>query len=194
MTVNLDCHNSCTALMVSAQREPMYVYTLVCQNVCYHGNHTGNVIMGNHQCIGFTGNRYLCIIDFIDNNIAAADGCTANQRGSSRFICQRNFRRIGVCAVNIFFDKGKIQTFLCRNLHAVADTGIVCVHPQNPCNHSLIRTVTLIGLGKGAAELNHSLHGFLAQNRTGIFPDTHCTCCMRTGRTNHNRSDDIKYL
>ena len=22
--------------------------------------------MGNHQCIGFTGNRYLCIIDFID--------------------------------------------------------------------------------------------------------------------------------
>ena len=81
-----------------------------------------------------------------------------------------------------------------RNLHAAADTGIVCVHPQNPCNHSLIRTVTLIGLGKGAAELNHSLHGLLAQNRTGIFPDTHCTCCMRTGRANHNRSDDIKYL
>lgn len=52
-----------------------------------------------------------------------------------------------------------------------------------------------IGLGKGPGQFNHDFLGcFLVQDLVGDAAQTDSTGCMGTGRTDHDRPDDVKYV
>ena len=172
----------------------MNVYAFFCQDFCNHRNHTWNILMRNYQCIRFPVNGNCGTVDFIDDNVTAANRSTLYLRSSACRIFQCDFCCIGVSTIDICFFKFECQTFFFCHIHADTNAGIICIHSQNTCNDSFICTVAFICFRKGTTETDMCFHRCSTQDGSCILTNAHSTGCMGTGRADHDRADNVKCL
>ena len=86
------------------------------------------------------------------------------------------------------------QTGLVGVLAAVADALVIHGHAEQTGDDRAVRAVAAVGIGKGAVQAHARADGLLFQQAARHQTDARRARRVRTGRTDHDRPDNIKQM
>ena len=130
---------------------------------------------------------YLC-----HHNISAANAASAKRYCSSVFGSQSDLCCIGVGVIKVCCVDFHKKPFFFRFFKGKTNTLIVRLHSQDSGNDRFVCAVTFICFCKGTVKKNGSPDRRLSKECARDKSNSGCTCGMRTGRTDHHRSENIK--
>src|SRR3954470_10427097 len=84
------------------------------------------------------------------------------------------------------------QAFAFRDVEGVAETLIIRMKAHHATDDGLVGSVALTGPGEGAVQFYSSALRRSTDDATREEANTAGASCMRAGRSNHHRSDDIQ--
>ena len=158
----------------------------------YIGYNARHIMMACQECIFLAVDFHIITVYFSNHDAAAPKGSSHNGDLCTVYAFRINFCYIGMPCN--FIGKGECNIdslLLCRFKRSPYDFAVRRI-AHKAGRQSAVRTVALSCLCKRAVQSNVRFLQWFSQDAAGDQAYARCSCRVRTRRTNHDWSDNIK--
>ena len=140
------------------------------------------------------GKRNFHAVDLCYKNVSSANTGTQERYLAAICICQSDPCCIWMGTVNVTCGNMDLKPCCFCKFRCLTDAYVIGSHSHDPGNKSFICTMSLICFCKGSMKENVRLYSRGSKKSPCNTADPCGTCCVRAGRTDHNRTKYIKYI